>query len=161
MHDTKTKANHSGRVNPRSSGYEAKSSRDDLLNMLECPICLETADTPPIYQCSEGHLLCKVKIDFDKYKYVIYSLQDCNAKMKECPQCRHTLLNARNRTAESLAQVLSNLQSKGGEKTSRVHNAEVTVSHPQEVKKRFSSYVQYRYQLKIQKSLSFITILKG
>ena len=53
------------------------------------------------------------------------------------------------------------MQSMGGEKTSRVHNAEVTVSHPQEVKKRFSSYVKYRYHIEHKKSLSFITILKG
>ena len=50
----------------------------------------DTADTPPVYQCPEGHLICK----------------DCNAKMAECPQCGHSLLNARNRTAEVQSSVL-------------------------------------------------------
>ena len=59
VNENRAKSNHSRRVNPRSSSYEANSNQDELLNMLECPICLETADTPPIYQCSEGHLLCK------------------------------------------------------------------------------------------------------
>ena len=58
--------------------------------MLECPICLDTADKPPIYQCPEGHLLC----------------EDCNARLVDCPQCGHALMNSRNRTAEDLAEKL-------------------------------------------------------
>ena len=33
---------------------------EELMDTLECPVCLDTADTPPIYQCPEGHLICKV-----------------------------------------------------------------------------------------------------
>ena len=29
------------------------------MDTLECPVCLDTADTPPVYQCPEGHLICK------------------------------------------------------------------------------------------------------
>ena len=43
---------------------------EELVDTLECPVCLDTADTAPIYQCPEGHLVC----------------DDCNAKMVECPQ---------------------------------------------------------------------------
>ena len=32
------------------------------MDTLECPVCLDTADTPPIYQCPEGHLICKVNL---------------------------------------------------------------------------------------------------
>ena len=63
---------------------------DDLLTMLECPICLDVAVRPPIYQCPEGHLLC----------------EDCNARLVDCPQCGHALMNSRNRTAEELAEKL-------------------------------------------------------
>ena len=44
----------------QTEGY--KSARiEELLDTLECPVCLDTADTPPVYQCPEGHLICKVK----------------------------------------------------------------------------------------------------
>ena len=33
---------------------------EELMDTLECPVCLDTADTPPVYQCPEGHLICKV-----------------------------------------------------------------------------------------------------
>ena len=51
----------------RSKHYKTRSphsfsSKSELANMLECPVCLETASTPPIYQCEAGHLLCKVGI---------------------------------------------------------------------------------------------------
>ena len=32
---------------------------EELVDTLECPVCLDTADTPPVYQCPEGHLICK------------------------------------------------------------------------------------------------------
>ena len=73
-----------------------------------------------------------------------YSSQDCNAKMKECPQCRHALMNARNRTAESLAQVLANMKSVDADNTAPGQPVVVSVSDPEEVKKRLSSYVTYR-----------------
>ncbi len=60
---------------------------DHLLQMLECPICMDVADRPPIYQCPEGHLLC----------------EECNSRVVDCPQCGHALMNSRNRTAEELA----------------------------------------------------------
>ena len=39
---------------------------------LECPVCLETPKSPPVYQCSNGHIHC----------------QPCRPKLKECPICR-------------------------------------------------------------------------
>ena len=39
-----------------------KSARiEELMDTLECPVCLDTADTAPVYQCPEGHLICKVR----------------------------------------------------------------------------------------------------
>ena len=70
---------------------------NELLNTLECPVCLDTADSPPIFQCPEGHLLC----------------QRCNQRLVDCPQCGHALMNSRNRIAEDLAiklQVRFNLR---------------------------------------------------
>ena len=63
--------------------------------------------------------------------------------MKECPQCRHVLLNARNRTAESVAELLNNM--KEGRIYSNTAQIEVTVTEPEEVKKKLTRYVVYRY----------------
>ena len=41
-------------------------------DLLECPVCFNTIDSVPIYQCSNGHVVCK----------------HCHPKMKTCPICR-------------------------------------------------------------------------
>ena len=41
-------------------------------DLLECPICFETIDSVPIYQCPNGHVVCK----------------NCHPKLKTCPICR-------------------------------------------------------------------------
>ena len=69
---------------------QLESSIDELMNTLECPICLDTADKPPIFQCPEGHLIC----------------ESCSQHLDACPQCGHALMNSRNRTAEELASKL-------------------------------------------------------
>ena len=101
---------------------------EELVDTLECPVCLDTADTSPIYQCPEGHLVC----------------EECNAKMVECPQCGHSLMNARNRTAEALALRLTQLR---GDRVKAVLPSQaisVTVNNPQKVGKGLFAYVAYR-----------------
>ena len=63
---------------------------EGLISTLQCVVCLETAQKPPIYQCSEGHLLC----------------QDCNQRNKDCPSCGNTLQNTRHKRAEEMAEKL-------------------------------------------------------
>ena len=41
-------------------------------DLLECPVCFETIDPVPIYQCRNGHVVCK----------------DCHPKLETCPICR-------------------------------------------------------------------------
>ena len=41
-------------------------------DLLECPICFETIDSVPIYQCRNGHVVCK----------------NCHPKLETCPICR-------------------------------------------------------------------------
>ena len=41
-------------------------------DLLECPVCFHTIDSVPIYQCVNGHVLCK----------------DCHPKLENCPICR-------------------------------------------------------------------------
>ena len=67
------------------------SSKEDILeNMfqlkdaLECPVCLLLPQETPIYQCDNGHIVCK----------------DCHAQLENCPQCRKALGRSRNLFAE-------------------------------------------------------------
>lgn len=106
---------------------------EELVDTLECPVCLDTADTAPIYQCPEGHLVC----------------DDCNAKMVECPQCGHSLMNARNRTAEALALRLNQLRGDRVKSVMPSQAISVNVSNPQKVGKGLFSYVAYRIDTKI------------
>ena len=86
-----SKPKHSSKAKNKSSTSQVQSSLDDLLNMLECPICLETADTPPIYQCSEGHLLCKVGGRMTKltitYLTYIAGMQCEDERVSTVPPC--------------------------------------------------------------------------
>ena len=44
----------------------------ELRKSLECPVCMETPRTGPLYQCQNGHIICSV----------------CIKNIQECPQCR-------------------------------------------------------------------------
>lgn len=46
-------------------------SDEKLMKSLECPICFHTS-TPPIFQCRNGHIMCK----------------DCHAQVESCGVCR-------------------------------------------------------------------------
>ena len=45
---------------------------EDFKDLLECPVCFETIDSIPIYQCGNGHVVCK----------------NCHPKLETCPICR-------------------------------------------------------------------------
>ena len=53
------------------------------METLECSVCLDTADTSPIYQCPEGHLNCEVR------PLTIMSIQNlCDSKGLQCKDGR-------------------------------------------------------------------------
>ncbi|TRY71580.1 hypothetical protein TCAL_11295 [Tigriopus californicus] len=112
---------------------ETDGKINDLLDMLECPICLDTADKPPIYQCPEGHLLC----------------EDCNSRLSDCPQCGHALLNSRNRTAEELAHRLQQLKGNRREMLIPSQHVHISVSEPRKIRKGLFSHVAYQLTTRI------------
>ena len=124
---------------------------DELMNMLECPICLDTADRAPIYQCPEGHLLCS----------------ECNSRLTECPQCGHALMNSRNRTAEELASKLQGLKGTDPRPATAGGNAtlRIWVSEPQKVRKGLFSNVVYTITTKAgsegEDDLKTYTVTRG
>ena len=44
----------------------------DILKDLECPVCMETPESFPIYQCTQGHIVCN----------------SCYPRVENCPVCR-------------------------------------------------------------------------
>ncbi|CAH0549380.1 unnamed protein product [Brassicogethes aeneus] len=56
-----------------------KGLDEDMLKLLECPICMSTM-RPPIYQCNRGHSICII----------------CREEVSECPTCEDKWSNVRN-----------------------------------------------------------------
>ena len=73
------------------------SSIKDKEADLECPVCLEIADSP-IYSCQESHVICST----------------CMPKLSSCPECRQSFkgkgLPRRHRYAEKSAVELKKLK---------------------------------------------------
>ncbi len=61
------------------------ASKQEVLKILECPICLEVP-FPPIYNCNGGHIICNV----------------CRPKLTRCALCKAKFSKGRNRVAESI-----------------------------------------------------------
>ena len=66
-----------------------------LRDILECPICIDTISTVPVFQCTNGHIICKI----------------CVTKLKKCPICRNDSMPARNLALEKIMQDLLGIKS--------------------------------------------------
>jgi E3 ubiquitin-protein ligase SIAH1 len=60
----------------------------EIKEMVECSVCFHVPESPPIYQCDNGHILCKA----------------CKAQLAECTTCRQRLGNLRSLVAEKLIE---------------------------------------------------------
>ena len=56
----------------RSFCLKMNSKGVKINHLLECPVCMETISSAPIFQCRNGHIVCK----------------DCHPKLETCPICR-------------------------------------------------------------------------
>ena len=65
-----------------------------LRDLLECPVCVETIKSVPVYQCANGHVICK----------------DCIQKLKNCPICRNDSELRRSLKLEDIVQRLEGIQ---------------------------------------------------
>ena len=57
-----------------------------IRDLLECPVCTDTIKSVPVYQCTNGHVICK----------------DCILKLDSCPICRSDSTLARNLMLEQI-----------------------------------------------------------
>jgi len=63
-------------------------SLKELEEALECPICCNLPQSVPIYQCENGHMICKI----------------CHEKLTNCPSCQQPLQNIRCMFAEQMLE---------------------------------------------------------
>ena len=71
-----------------------QNSTDVLLrDLLECPVCMETIKSVPVYQCANGHASCK----------------DCIEKLNKCPICRNDSELRRSLKLEDIVQRLEGI----------------------------------------------------
>ena len=64
---------------------------DELIEVLECPVCLKMPRQTPVYQCENGHCICS----------------ECYVKLTNCPICRKALGKIRNLVFERLLKKMS------------------------------------------------------
>ena len=77
-----------------------------LRDLLECPVCMETIKSVPVYQCTNGHVICKV----------------CIEKLDNCPICRNDSALVRSLKLENIVQRLEGIQPKKmGSTTATTH----------------------------------------
>ena len=69
--------------------------KEYLKNILECPICIDTISSVPVFQCTNGHVICKI----------------CVTKLKKCPICRNDSMPSRNLALEKIMQDLLGIKS--------------------------------------------------
>ena len=77
-----------------------------LKELLECPVCMETIKSVPVYQCTNGHVICK----------------DCIKKLNNCPICRNDSAPARSLQLENIVQRLEGIQPENGGPTTAKYN---------------------------------------
>lgn len=101
-----------------------KTLPDWVAKSLECPVCLETIEDPPIYLCAKGHGLCNT----------------CREKIKaqgKCPECRSKLTEARNIALEQMLENLPKIKCKyDGCNFQRVNDELVKIHEDEECKEK-------------------------
>ena len=75
--------------NQSSSDFE-----EYLRDLLECPVCMESIKSVPVYQCANGHVIC----------------EDCIEKLTNCPICRNDSAPVRSLKLEKTVQRLEGIQ---------------------------------------------------
>ena len=70
---------------------ELAQKLQNLKCSIECPVCFIMPESKPIYQCKNGHVLCK----------------SCHQSLETCPKCHRALDGFRNLTAESFLEAFS------------------------------------------------------
>ena len=91
----------------RATTYQNSSDFEEYIrDLLECPVCMETIESVPVYQCANGHVLCK----------------GCIAKLNNCPICRNDSERRRSLKLEDIIQRLEGIQPENDQATTAKPN---------------------------------------
>ena len=74
--------------------YHYSITDEYIRELLECPVCMETIKSVPVYQCNNGHVICK----------------ECIKELNNCPICRNDSAPARSLQLEKIVQRLEGIQ---------------------------------------------------
>ena len=87
-----------------ASNENTRFTSIDVREILECPVCFETILSLPVYQCKNGHVICK----------------QCIPKLKNCPICRDDSKPVRNLKIEEIVQKIEGPQIFSGGRTKSI-----------------------------------------
>ena len=91
----------------RATTYQNSSDFEEYIrDLLECPVCMETIKSVPVYQCANGHVICK----------------DCIEKLNNCPICRNDSELRRSLKLEDIVQRLEGIQPENDQATTAKPN---------------------------------------
>ena len=74
------------KTNQNSSDFE-----EYIIDLLECPVCMDTIKSVPVYQCANGHVICK----------------NCIEKLNNCPIYRKDSELRRSLKLENIVQLFN------------------------------------------------------
>ena len=77
-----------------SNTYQNSITDQYIRDLLECPVCMETIKSVPVYQCANGHVICKI----------------CIEKLNNCPICRNVSALVRSLKLENIVEKLEGIQ---------------------------------------------------
>ena len=77
-----------------SNTYQNSITDEYIRDLLECPVCMETIKSVPVYQCANGHVICKI----------------CIEKLSNCPICRNDSALVRSLKLENIVEKLEGIQ---------------------------------------------------
>ena len=77
-----------------SNTYQNSITDEYIRDLLECPVCTETIKSVPVYQCANGHVICKI----------------CIEKLNNCPICRNDSALVRSLKLENIIERLEGIQ---------------------------------------------------
>ena len=88
-------ANFEENAEKNSNAEDNHNINNNLRDLPECPVCLEEIKIIPIFECTNGHVICS----------------DCIPKLQKCPICRNESMPVRSSKSEEVILEIVGLQS--------------------------------------------------
>merc|ERR1719282_1642845 len=104
--------------------------KEDIKDLLECPVCLRVPRSSPIYQCARGHVVCS----------------ECRPNVTTCPQCRDPLGNIRSLISEKMLEKLPSVCKYTDQGCQEEHTQKTILEHEEKCQFRLVNCVDLACQ---------------